>query len=252
MILSSRRSATLNYILADNHMPYLPFPESWPVFTPKDKLADWLELYVGALDLRVSTGTSLASATFDGKKWTVKIVRISDDGTSLPQIFYPRHIIQATGQSGSPNIPQLPGISTFKGTPPLHSSQFLGPSRSQGNGRRAVVIGSSNSAHDIAQSFHEHGYHVTMVQRSSSCVDPTQYKQGKGLYAEGGPMVEDADFEKEAEPTAVMKRKQIDVTTKLKETHWEYFESLEAAGFKLNWGPDGSGYAVLFSLLLLI
>ena len=27
-----------------DHLPYLPFPESWPVFTPRDKLADWLEM----------------------------------------------------------------------------------------------------------------------------------------------------------------------------------------------------------------
>jgi putative flavoprotein involved in K+ transport len=26
-----------------DHMPFLPFPESWPVYTPKDKLASWFE-----------------------------------------------------------------------------------------------------------------------------------------------------------------------------------------------------------------
>ena len=28
-----------------DHLPYIPFPESWPVFTPRDKVADWLESY---------------------------------------------------------------------------------------------------------------------------------------------------------------------------------------------------------------
>ena len=31
-----------------DHMPYLPFPDSWPVFTPRDKIADWLEMYANA------------------------------------------------------------------------------------------------------------------------------------------------------------------------------------------------------------
>jgi len=28
-----------------DHMPYLKFPDTWPVFSPKDKIADWLESY---------------------------------------------------------------------------------------------------------------------------------------------------------------------------------------------------------------
>jgi putative flavoprotein involved in K+ transport len=28
-----------------DHLPYIPFPENWPVFTPKDKIGDWLESY---------------------------------------------------------------------------------------------------------------------------------------------------------------------------------------------------------------
>src|SRR5688500_14125655 len=29
-----------------DHMPYVPFPAHWPVFTPKDKLAEFFEAYV--------------------------------------------------------------------------------------------------------------------------------------------------------------------------------------------------------------
>jgi putative flavoprotein involved in K+ transport len=28
-----------------DHLPYLPFPDHWPVFSPKDKIGDWLEMY---------------------------------------------------------------------------------------------------------------------------------------------------------------------------------------------------------------
>ena len=28
-----------------DHLPYLKFPDNWPVFAPKDKIGDWLESY---------------------------------------------------------------------------------------------------------------------------------------------------------------------------------------------------------------
>ena len=45
-----------------DHLPYIPFPASWPVFTPRDKLADWLELYAKAMDIDVALSTSVVRA----------------------------------------------------------------------------------------------------------------------------------------------------------------------------------------------
>jgi putative flavoprotein involved in K+ transport len=42
------RSLVLHDPVWYDHMPYLPFPAHWPVFTPKDKLAGWFETYVPA------------------------------------------------------------------------------------------------------------------------------------------------------------------------------------------------------------
>ena len=43
-----------------NHFPYMAFPRSWPVFIPKDMLANWFELYGEAMELNVWNGTELA------------------------------------------------------------------------------------------------------------------------------------------------------------------------------------------------
>ena len=58
-----------------------------------------------------------------------------------------------------------------------------------GKGKRAIVVGSCNSGHDIARDYYDHGYDVTMIQRSSTLVltgetliDGTM----KGLYDEDG------------------------------------------------------------------
>ena len=103
--------------------------------------------------------------------------------------FHPRHIIQATGISGEADFPShISGLDNFKGDRLVHSSQFLGPPLNA-KGKRVVIVGCSNSAHDIARDYYEHEYDVTMVQRSSThvvrsetLIDVTM----KGLYSEDG------------------------------------------------------------------
>ncbi len=41
-------SLTLHNEVFVNHLPYLPFPPNFPVYIPKDKLANWFESYVDA------------------------------------------------------------------------------------------------------------------------------------------------------------------------------------------------------------
>ena len=221
-------------------MPYLPFPETWPVFTPKDKLAEWLECYARLMETNVWTSTVLKEAIWDGKKWKVVLERHFEDRRMDIRTLYPRHIVQATGQAGGINLPDIKGMNNFQGSHLGHSSQFRGAQYS-GEGKNAVVIGSCSSAHDIAQDYYEHGYKVTMVQRSGTCVDPTQYLKGKGLYAEDGPMTEEADFMTHSVPNALVKRKEMEVTERLELEYKEFFEGLRRVGFKLDRGPDGSG-----------
>ena len=47
------RSLKLHNEICMNHFPYLQFPENWPVYIPKDKLADWFEFYASSMELNV-------------------------------------------------------------------------------------------------------------------------------------------------------------------------------------------------------
>ncbi|OLL23113.1 putative indole-3-pyruvate monooxygenase YUCCA3, partial [Neolecta irregularis DAH-3] len=175
-----------------HHLPYNPFPESWPIFPAKDQLADWLESYVKSLELNAWTGTTIERSTFDeqAKRWTVEVNR--KDGAN--RTLNPAHIVLATGVSGEPNIPVFKGMDNFKGKVHHSSAHTTGKSWS---GRKAIVIGSGNSGHDIAQDFYEHGADVTMVQRSSTyvCSKKNAVKLFfQGLYEEGGPLTKDADL----------------------------------------------------------
>ena len=70
-------SLTLHNEVFVNHLPYLPFPPTFPVYIPKDKLANWFESYVEALELNFWTGTELIGGSYDEKRgeWCVTLRR---------------------------------------------------------------------------------------------------------------------------------------------------------------------------------
>src|SRR5260370_3587489 len=79
----------------------------------------------------------------------------------------PRQLVLATGMSAKPNMPKFEGMDIFKGDQ-HHSSQHPGPDKYRN--KKAVVIGSNNSAHEICAALWEAGANVTMVQRPSTHV----------------------------------------------------------------------------------
>ncbi|PWN53375.1 flavin-binding monooxygenase-like protein [Violaceomyces palustris] len=227
-----------------DHLPYMKFPDHWPVFTPKDKLGDWFEAYVTAMELNVWTSTKLESSEYDeaSGKWTLKVTR--GDGTQ--RTLTPKHLILATGHSGEANIPTFKGQEKFKGKI-CHSSQHT--TGADFTNKKAIVVGCCNSGHDIAQDFVEQGADVTMVQRSSTYVmssDSVINILFKDLYCEGGPPVEDADLIFHSIPNFLHKKMHKDVTAKIAEYDKETLDGLQKAGFKLDFGPDDSGFLMKY------
>ena len=232
------RSLVLHDPVWYDHLPYLPFPAHWPVFTPKDKLADWFESYASAMELNVWVGTEVLGGDYDDDgRWVVRVHQ--PDGTE--RTLRPSHLVLATGMSGVPYVPEIPGASDFAGVL-CHSSAH--PGGREFAGRRAVVVGSCNSGHDIAQDFYEQGADVTMVQRSSTYVMSSENGITMlfgGLYEEGGPPVEDADLMQSSFPIPVIGQLHVGATKVLAEMDAELLAGLEGAGFKLDFGEDGSG-----------
>jgi cation diffusion facilitator CzcD-associated flavoprotein CzcO len=233
-----------------DHMPYVPFPPHWPVFTPKDKLAEFFEAYVTLLELNVWTSTDLKSTSWDEnkKQWTVEVSRNKPDGTVEVRTLHPRHIVQATGHSGKKNMPEIPGMSDFKGDHLCHSSEHPGANPAS-KGKKAIVVGCCNSGHDIAQDFYEKGYDITIVQRSTTCVISSESicEIGlKGLYDEDAPPTADADLFLWSIPSELFKIQQIKVTAKQGEADRKLLDGLAAAGFKTDNGPMESGLLIKY------
>ena len=225
-----------------DHLPYIPFPENWPVFAPKDKIGDWLEMYTRVMELNYWSSTTCKSARYDEatREWTVVVERNGEE-----VVLRPKQLVLATGMSGKPNVPKLEGQDIFKGEQ-QHSSQHPGPDAYRG--KKVVVIGSNNSAHDICAALWEGGADVTMVQRSSTHIvrSDTLMEIGLGdLYSEralaAGVTTRKADLIFASLPYRIMHEFQIPLYEKMRERDARFYADLEKAGFMLDWGADGSG-----------
>ncbi|WEJ18969.1 NAD(P)/FAD-dependent oxidoreductase (plasmid) [Sinorhizobium sp. K101] len=225
-----------------DHLPYIPFPENWPVFAPKDKIGDWLEMYTRVMELDYWSSTTCKSARYDEatREWTVVAERNGEE-----VVLRPKQLVLATGMSGKPNVPKLEGQDIFKGEQ-QHSSQHPGPDAYRG--KKVVVIGSNNSAHDICAALWEGGADVTMVQRSSTHIvrSDTLMEIGLGdLYSEralaAGVTTRKADLIFASLPYRIMHEFQIPLYEKMRERDARFYADLEKAGFMLDWGADGSG-----------
>jgi putative flavoprotein involved in K+ transport len=225
-----------------DHLPYIDFPKNWPVFSPKDKIGDWLEMYTKVMELNYWSRTTAKRATYDeaAKEWTVAVDR---DGREIT--LRPKQLVFATGMSGKPNMPRFRGMERFRGEQ-HHSSQHPGPDGYQD--KKVVVIGSNNSAHDICAALYEAGVDVTMVQRSSTHIvkSDTLMELGLGdLYSEravqSGMTTAKADLIFASLPYRILHEVQKPVYDKIREVDADFYRDLAAVGFQLDFGADDSG-----------
>ncbi|MDH3715805.1 MAG: NAD(P)/FAD-dependent oxidoreductase, partial [Gammaproteobacteria bacterium] len=140
------RALTLHNQVQVNHLPYMPFPPNWPTYIPKDKLANWFEVYVEAMELNYWTGVEFSGAAYDDVAdcWIAQLTLA--DGSKRE--MRPRHVVMATGVSGIPYLPAIPTLEDFAGAV-LHSHDYDDAGKWAGS--NALVIGTGNSGHDIAQ-----------------------------------------------------------------------------------------------------
>ncbi|MBZ9806768.1 NAD(P)/FAD-dependent oxidoreductase [Mesorhizobium sp. ESP-6-2] len=224
-----------------DHLPYIPFPDNWPVFTPKDKMGDWLEMYTRVMELNYWVATKCVSASYDEveKVWTVVVDRVGQHIT-----LKPKHIVFATGAYGPARPIELPGADRFKGEI-LHSSQYS--SGEKFRGKKVAVIGAASSGHDVCVDLWESGAEVTMIQRSPTTVvkSDTLMEVGFEIFSENalarGITTEKADMIVASTPFALVPKGQRALYDVIRARDAAFYERLAAAGFALDFGDDETG-----------
>ena len=229
---------TLHNQVHVNHLPYMPFPPGWPTYIPKDKLAGWLEAYVDSMEINYWPSTELVGGAYDEAEGRWSVILRRADGTTRG--LRPRHVVLATGISGIPSLPDVPGLDNFAGTV-QHSSQY-GDGETW-RGRSAIVIGTGNSGHDIAQDLYSSGAQVTLVQRSPTQIvniEPSA-QLPYALYDEG-PSLEDCDLLAASFPLPLARKSHKALTAQARELDRVLLDGLERVGFRLDYGEDGTGW----------
>ncbi|MDI4236245.1 NAD(P)/FAD-dependent oxidoreductase [Bradyrhizobium sp. Arg237L] len=228
---------TLHNQVQVNHLPYMHFPPNWPTYIPKDKLANWFEAYVDAMELNFWTGTEFEGGHYDEDKgrWTVTL-RCADGSR---REMHPRHVVLATGVSGIPNVPDIPGLKDFSGKV-MHSSRY--DDGENWKGKRAIVIGTGNSGHDIAQDLYSSGANVTLVQRSPTLVVSIE-PSAQLVYAPyNDGTLDDNDLITMSMPLKLGRKSHAMVAEKSKALDKDLLEGLARVGFKLDYGEDNTGW----------
>jgi putative flavoprotein involved in K+ transport len=236
------RSLVLHDPVWYDHLPYLPFPDHWPVYTPKDQLGDWLEMYTKVMGLNYWGSSECRGARYDtaSRTWHLEIERA---GAPFPLTC--QQLVLATGAYGPPREIDLAGAEKFEGEI-YHSSRYVGGSAYAG--KPCIVIGSNSSAHDICADLWENDADVTMIQRSPTTVvkSETLLDLGFGpLYSEAalarGITTEIADLLFASVPFRLMPEGQIELYETIAERDADLYARLGKAGFLYDFGVDGSG-----------
>jgi cation diffusion facilitator CzcD-associated flavoprotein CzcO len=224
-----------------NHLPYMPFPPNWPVYLSKDMVADWFEAYTWAMELNFWGGSELINGSYDAAqgRWNAVVRNVAD---GAERTLHPKHLVFANGLVGHPHIPDLPGLKDFKGVV-MHTTAY--DRGEQWRGKKALVLGTGTSAHDVAQDLHANGVDTTIIQRGETMVlsiDPSA-KLSYGLH-EGVPL-EDGDLLVTTNTLPVLKRNLKLITARMVEYDRKVIDGLIARGFKWTDGEDHLGHNML-------
>jgi putative flavoprotein involved in K+ transport len=214
-----------------NHLPFLPFPPTWGRYTPKDQLADWFEFYAAALELNVWTDSEFTGARKEpgSGRWRVEVER-----RGQRRVINPRHIIIATGVSGAPKLPELPGLDRFRGEV-IHTASYTVGTRFAG--KRVLVVGSGVSAHDVCQDLDRHGAaEIVMMQRSPTMVISVEpgCQELFSLYTKGDRPTEESDLINSSLTQAVQKKFMPQYYARIAQLDKQLLDGLQGVGFETN------------------
>src|SRR5436305_2307704 len=188
------------------------------------------------MELNFWTGTEFEGGSYDEKqgRWNVTLRRNGEK-----RVMHPKHVVLATGVSGIPNLPELPGLKNFAGTV-LHSSRY--DDGENWKGKRAIVIGTGNSGHDIAQDLYSSGAAVTLVQRSPTLITNIEPSAQLAYAAYNEGTLDDNDLIATSMPLSVAKKSHQGITDRSKELDKDLLDGLRDRGFKLDYGENGTGW----------
>ncbi|KAG0645380.1 Flavin-containing monooxygenase YUCCA3 [Hyphodiscus hymeniophilus] len=216
----------------DSTKSHLPFSRTFSAedgyFLTSSKIAQGFQRYVKTYGINVWGSSDLKTASWNAQKklWNLQVER---QNPSCTVIINTPHVVLCLGAGGQVSkMPTIPNREAFGGIV-MHSKDYK--SSNAWSGKNGVVVGSANTAHDVAFDMVEsHLRTVTMIQRN-----PT------ALYNDFIP-VEVADKIYFGLPLSISRQILLKVIRNEVDKHSERYDSLERAGFKLDRYCDPQEY----------
>ena len=219
-----------------DHLPYMPFPDDWPVFAPKDKIGDWLEMYTKVMELNYWASTEARRRTG---------TRRSRSGRSPSQhkgetvTLRPKHLVFATRHERIANLPSYPGMDELPGhagaLQPVPQRRRLARQARRGGGLEQLLA--RHLRRSCGRTAHTSPW-CSARPPTWRASDTLMDLALGGLYSEAavkaGVDTDTADLIFASLPYKALPALQVPVYTQMKERDAEFYARLEKAGFMLD------------------
>ncbi|KAK0934573.1 hypothetical protein LTR29_013839 [Friedmanniomyces endolithicus] len=221
------------------HYGSLPFGHTYPeeddYMLPAKRIGACHRAWAEKFGINVQTSTAVESARWDKStaSWTV-----TASSTTGKQTLTARNLVLTIGVGHLTPVlpawatPPQVSASNFHGTI-LHGSAYR--SCAPFAGKPGLVVGTANTAHDVAEDMANAGMHPTMLQRGSTFVFPAEWLH-RAEDAHYHPSMDPADADRESftYPNKIM-REMINraVWSGIRRSP-ERFDALEREGFKVD------------------
>ncbi|KAI3732436.1 hypothetical protein L1987_63641 [Smallanthus sonchifolius] len=142
-------------------LAHMPFPETYPTYVSRSDFLKYLDHYASHFKINPEFRNTVQFAKYDEdrKKWWVEAA-VEDGGI---QCYVGRFLVVATGENSDVFIPEVDGLSEFKGEV-IHSTEYKSGKRYEN--KKVLVVGAGNSGMEIALDLSNHGAKTSIVVRS--------------------------------------------------------------------------------------
>lgn len=144
-----------------SHLPFLPFPEEYPLYVPREDLAQYYEDYASHFNIQPNFNEEVLSIRPDKQGWLTQTVS--------GKAYHSQSVVVATGVNRVPYSPQWPGQELFKGEI-IHSRNYKNALPFKGS--KTLVIGMGNTGAEIALDLAENDVDVSISVRSPINIVP--------------------------------------------------------------------------------
>jgi len=163
---ASYESLRLNTSKPRTEFSDFPMPAQWPDYPARAQMLEYLRSYADHFGVgeRFRFGTTLESARRTENGWELELT--GPDGPYRERV---EHLVVANGHNHEPRLPEPPYPGTFTGTE-SHAHDYVTPAELAG--KRVLVVGTGNSAMDIAAELTDHASAVLLSARRGVRVLP--------------------------------------------------------------------------------